>query len=697
MPKSFLIGLFAFLGWILPAQAQFIAQPQPILGVCPNLCPGSEFGISLPAVQDLGTGTEILAELSDPNGSFSGTTYQLPVVGWTTVVGGSFTPGTYRFSQNLNNLQLLFRVPAAAPAGDQYTLRMRTSNGYVGQSTLPCVGSQFTVLPGGPRLAPMALNTFGQNQWYAHLYTWARPIEGGLDSLSALNFPFFRADQYLGHVVYDRLNFDKTITGFGYPGTDHDGTSLGCDANYLEYISLQMLRRQTFDTGFYAFTIAGDDGIRFSIDSGRSWLLSSFQEQPYDASERSTFTRYPKGICLAGTRPLVTEFFQSGLDSRLTLDVTKLPTPTTTTLSQTRCEGTVLSLPSGFEAAGNRFQWQISLDGGTTYADLADTGVVRGSQKTALVVNRLTLGWNNALVRCLLYNSCARQGFVATLANLTVQPGVFLRRNPLSRRVCVGEPVGFGVAASGPGITYQWEISTDGGSSFSDITGSGFTGFTTDSLQWMSPAADDQYPLFRCRVQGTGACLGPFYSDTASLRVQQPLSITRQPDDQGICYGDSSVFLLEALGANLRYRWERRTPTGNFESIPNTLARLSIRQSPPDIEYYRCRVESDCGPALYSREAMLLPCEDSCAFPRIPNILTPNNDGLNELFASYPACGYESYDLSIYNRWGSTVFTTQNRQGWQPQNLPAGTYFYRLQFRYFGRNQQRHGFVELVR
>lgn len=697
MPKSFLMGLL-FLSLLIPrsSYAQFIAQPQPVQGVCPSLCPGSSFGISLPAVQDLATGTEILAELSDPSGSFASGTSLLPSIGWTLTVGGAYTPGTYRFSGNVGSLQLQFRMPDDALAGDSYTLRMRTSAGYVGQATLQCVGSQFTVLPGGPRLPSVAQNTFGQNRWYAHLYTWDRLIEGSLDSLTAYDYPFFQPDRYLGHAVYDPLPLDKTFTGIGFPNTDHQGTSLSCELNYPEYFSLRLLRRQTFDTGYYAFTLAGDDGIRFSIDSGRNWLLSSFQEQPYDGSERTTQARYPRGICMAGPKPLAIEFFQSGLDSRLTLDVAKLPDPTTVVTQQSFCEAQVMNLASGFPAEGNRFQWQISTDAGASYSDLLDSGSVAGSRRALLEVFPLPLGWDGARVRCLLFNACSPRGFTALQTQLTVQPGVFVRKHPASRVVCAGEAAGFGIRATGPDISYRWEVSADGGSSFSEVSGPAYSGTATDSLTWTEVPVFSGRLLFRCRLQGLGACIGPFYSDTAGLRVQAPLALIRQPEDLGICYGDSSVFTVEARGTNLRYQWERGQP-GRFEPVGANRAWLTVYTAPPEPVYYRCRVASDCGPTLYTREALLQPCVDSCAFPAIPNILTPNGDGLNELFASYPACGYESYELRVYNRWGSPVFTTENRQGWQPEGLPSGTYFYRLQYRYFGRTQQRHGFVELVR
>ncbi len=39
----------------------------------------------------------------------------------------------------------------------------------------------------------------------------------------------------------------------------------------------------------------------------------------------------------------------------------------------------------------------------------------------------------------------------------------------------------------------------------------------------------------------------------------------------------------------------------------------------------------------------------------IPNSFTPNNDGINDLFGGY-GIGVETYEMSIFNRWGEHIF-----------------------------------------
>ena len=46
----------------------------------------------------------------------------------------------------------------------------------------------------------------------------------------------------------------------------------------------------------------------------------------------------------------------------------------------------------------------------------------------------------------------------------------------------------------------------------------------------------------------------------------------------------------------------------------------------------------------------------------VPNVFTPNNDGLNDSFnavQSNPSC-WSDWSLVVYNRWGAVVFETSD-------------------------------------
>jgi len=73
----------------------------------------------------------------------------------------------------------------------------------------------------------------------------------------------------------------------------------------------------------------------------------------------------------------------------------------------------------------------------------------------------------------------------------------------------------------------------------------------------------------------------------------------------------------------------------------------------------------------------------------VPNVFTPNNDYVNDLFApevNNELC-IESYHLVIYNRWGQQLFESfVYSVGWNGNNLygqphPDGTYCYSLTYK----------------
>ncbi|MGF1637116.1 MAG: gliding motility-associated C-terminal domain-containing protein [Cyclobacteriaceae bacterium] len=65
----------------------------------------------------------------------------------------------------------------------------------------------------------------------------------------------------------------------------------------------------------------------------------------------------------------------------------------------------------------------------------------------------------------------------------------------------------------------------------------------------------------------------------------------------------------------------------------------------------------------------------------IPNVITPNGDGLND---SFVIRGLEKgqWSLMVYNKWGKTVYhNTDYRNNWSGEKLHSGVYFYLLKHR----------------
>lgn len=73
----------------------------------------------------------------------------------------------------------------------------------------------------------------------------------------------------------------------------------------------------------------------------------------------------------------------------------------------------------------------------------------------------------------------------------------------------------------------------------------------------------------------------------------------------------------------------------------------------------------------------------------LPNVVSPNGDGKNDVWRPFLpdepdldiTALFDSYKLTVYNRWGQTVFETGNSgRSWNAKEVGAGTYFYTVAF-----------------
>ena len=89
---------------------------------------------------------------------------------------------------------------------------------------------------------------------------------------------------------------------------------------------------------------------------------------------------------------------------------------------------------------------------------------------------------------------------------------------------------------------------------------------------------------------------------------------------------------------------------------------------------------------------------------RIPNVFTPNGDGINDVF-QIPLKGETEFELLIFNRWGEKVFESSDKNyRWNGQvnnngsQCSPGTYFYLLNYRLLGSELDRAtGSITLLR
>ena len=100
---------------------------------------------------------------------------------------------------------------------------------------------------------------------------------------------------------------------------------------------------------------------------------------------------------------------------------------------------------------------------------------------------------------------------------------------------------------------------------------------------------------------------------------------------------------------------------------------------------------------------------DNCPNYELPNVFTPNGDGVHETFQPFPYCFIERIEIQIVDRWGNVLFTTTDPDvNWNATDangkpVDDGTYYYVCRVfeqRVEGiieREEVLKGFVEVIR
>ena len=281
--------------------------------------------------------------------------------------------------------------------------------------------------------------------------------------------------------------------------------------------------------------------------------------------------------------------------SAATLTVRTAPSVTTNPTNQTECEGS----NAVFKVVGagdiDSYKWQVSTNSGSSYTDIAS------SNSDELTVSNVTGSMSGYLYRAVLINDdCANA--TSTSASLTVNTNVAVTSNPSNVSACVGDNIAFTVAASGTNPQYQWQLSTNSGTSYSNIGGANAATYSINSI---TAAMDGR--MYRCYV--TGTCSGTATSNGATLTVASGITVNTQPTAQVECVGDKATFTTSATGGTISYQWQENSGSG-FANIPGANAKTNSLElnnvtATMDGYTYRCNLTSTCGTPINTNSASL--------------------------------------------------------------------------------------------
>lgn len=298
-------------------------------------------------------------------------------------------------------------------------------------------------------------------------------------------------------------------------------------------------------------------------------------------------------------RCVATTICGSTTSNAATLTVNDIAAITAQPQSTTLCSGTTHTLCVTASGTNLVYQWQTAPTCAGPWTNIP------ASNAACLNITATA----DAAYRCVVSNGCTA-GINSDCATITVVTSVSVTTQPTDVTACEAANASFTVAGSGAGIVYQWQISTDGGITYNNISGATAATYTINGV-----TVGMNGNRYRCQLSNA-TCTTPGISNAAVLTVNAIPAITAHPTHSTICSGSNSSFSVSATGTGLLYGWEYSVNgcAGPWLFIPNT-APYSGQGTPTLVITgasaamngygYRCIISGTCTPQVISNCATL--------------------------------------------------------------------------------------------
>ena len=146
------------------------------------------------------------------------------------------------------------------------------------------------------------------------------------------------------------------------------------------------------------------------------------------------------------------------------------------------CLGSNVTISSVAAGTAINYQWQVSTDNGVTFTKLTNVAPYSNVTTSSLNITGITAAMNNYKFRDSLGGTCTLPGVYSNVVTLTVNTPAAVTA-PVNAVVCAGGNASFTVTATGSSPAYQWQVSTDGGITFTNVVDGGvYAGATTSML-----------------------------------------------------------------------------------------------------------------------------------------------------------------------------------------------------------------------
>lgn len=160
------------------------------------------------------------------------------------------------------------------------------------------------------------------------------------------------------------------------------------------------------------------------------------------------------------------------------------------------------------------------------------------------------------------YSKSANGCTTDKVTTVTFNAPVNITVMPISETVTPNSTAAFGVIATGTGLTYQWQVSSNGGTSYTNVSDDDvYDGATTATLLINDVDGLDMY-MYKVTVSGTSPC-GSITTTAATLSISD-IGITSHPASVTICDpgAGTASFAVATTGDGLTFEWQQNSGAG---------------------------------------------------------------------------------------------------------------------------------------
>jgi predicted outer membrane repeat protein len=282
-----------------------------------------------------------------------------------------------------------------------------------------------------------------------------------------------------------------------------------------------------------------------------------------------------------------------------TLTVYSAPSISNQPAAVSVCQNTTANFSVTAGGSNLTYQWQQRPYGSSVWSNCTGTSATTANYSIPSVPPAI----NNYSYRCIINGSCD-PGDTTVIVDLTVKSLPSVVTQPGNQSVCEGANASFTVSGSGTGISYLWQESTDGGTTWNNLTGQ-----TTTTLNLTSVTIGMSGYKYRCVISGD--CSPVANSNAAILTVNTPPQISSQPVNADACvYSDVSI-PVTATGGNLTFQWQQKAPADVVWSNATGLSALTSTYQLLNVSLmmngykYRCMINGSCAPGTTSDSVVL--------------------------------------------------------------------------------------------